>query len=323
MYLILVIAAAASLLAAVYIPIVAMSHGFSLGIGALAVGLLAVVNGTGRSMAGRLSDRFGRRQTLSAALLIEGCAQLGLVYSASIGQPAAFVVFAALSGLAGGAFYPLVASLVADYFGEPSAVRNFGMVYSAKLFGGLIGIGLPALLVASHSLMMPFLVAGLLSLCAAVDDADAAPPRPPDRRACRDDAGRALQPSAQTPEGVPMPTKAAVDKLHHLLADLQHCVASLESTYGDTPAMRRIVNDAHMIRNGIHRLEIDARGAGADPCARPLHRVGGDDPDIRHRLRRQFLAGRRPRRGWRTEPGRRTRHAQARMIVGPVTDHRR
>ena len=62
---------------------------------------------------------------------------------------------------------PLVASLVADYFGEPSAVRNFGMVYSAKVFGGLIGIGLPALLVTSHRLMVPFLVAGPLSLCAA------------------------------------------------------------------------------------------------------------------------------------------------------------
>jgi hypothetical protein len=59
------------------------------------------------------------------------------------------------------------------------------------------------------------------------------------------------------PKGVPMPTKAAVDELHHVLADLQHCVASLESTYGDTPAMRRIINDAQMIRNGINRLEID------------------------------------------------------------------
>jgi MFS family permease len=168
MYLILVIAAAASLLAAVYVPIVAISQGFSVSIGALAVGLLAIVNGTGRSMAGRLSDRFGRRQTLSAALLIEGCAQLGLVHSASVGQPAAFVIFAALAGLAGGAFYPLVASLVADYFGEPNAARNFGLVYSAKLFGGLIGIGLPTLLVASDRLMIPFLVAGLLSLAAAV-----------------------------------------------------------------------------------------------------------------------------------------------------------
>ena len=168
MYLILVFAAAASLLAIVYVPFVAMSHGFSLGIGASAVGLLAVVNGAGRSVAGRISDRFGRRQTLSAALLLEGCAQLGLVYSASVGQPAAFVVFAALSGMAGGAFYPLFASLVADYFGERNAVRNFGVVYSAKLFGGIIGVGLPALVVASDGLTMLFVAAGLLSLCAAV-----------------------------------------------------------------------------------------------------------------------------------------------------------
>jgi len=168
MYLILVFAAAASLLAIVYVPFVAMSHGFSLGIGASAVGLLAVVNGAGRSVAGRISDRFGRRQTLSAALLLEGCAQLGLVYSASVGQPAAFVVFAGLSGMAGGAFYPLFASLVADYFGERNAVRNFGVVYSAKLFGGIIGVGLPALVVASHGLTLLFVAAGLLSICAAV-----------------------------------------------------------------------------------------------------------------------------------------------------------
>jgi MFS family permease len=168
MYLILVFAAAASLLAIVYVPFVAMSHGFSLAIGASAVGLLAVVNGAGRSVAGRISDRFGRRQTLSAALLLEGCAQLGLVYSASVGQPAAFVVFAALSGMAGGAFYPLFASLVADYFGERNAVRNFGVVYSAKLFGGIIGVGLPALVVASDGLTLLFVAAGLLSLCAAI-----------------------------------------------------------------------------------------------------------------------------------------------------------
>lgn len=168
MYLILVFAAAASLLAIVYVPFVAISHGFSLGIGAAAVGLLAVVNGAGRSVAGRISDRFGRRQTLSAALLLEGCAQLGLVYSASAGQTAAFVAFAALSGMAGGAFYPLFASLVADYFGERNAVRNFGTVYSAKLFGGIIGVGLPALVVGSDGLAMLFVGAGVLSLCAAV-----------------------------------------------------------------------------------------------------------------------------------------------------------
>jgi MFS family permease len=168
MYLIMVFAAATLLLAVAYVPIIAISNGFNHAVAALAVGLLAVVSGGGRAVASRVSDRFGRRQTLSAALLLAGGAQLGLVYTASLHQTALFVVFAALSGLAGGAFYPLIASLVADYFGERNAVRNFGLVYSAKLFGGLVGIGLPAFLVDSPALMGVFVAAGVISLCAAV-----------------------------------------------------------------------------------------------------------------------------------------------------------
>lgn len=168
MYLIMVFAAATFMLAVAYIPIVAISNGFSHAVAAAAVGLLAVVSGSGRSVASHFSDRFGRRHTLTAALLLAGCANLGLVYSASNQQATGFVVFAGLSGLAGGAFYPLLASLVADYFGERNAVRNFGLVYSAKLFGGLIGIGLPAFVVASPALMHVFVAAGVISLCAAV-----------------------------------------------------------------------------------------------------------------------------------------------------------
>jgi MFS family permease len=167
MYLIMVFAAAGFLLAVAYVPIIAISNGFSLLVAASAIGLLAVVSGGGRAVASHISDRFGRRETLSAALLLAGSAQLGLVYSALIHQAAPFVVFAALSGLAGGAFYPLLASLVADYFGERNAVRNFGLVYSAKLFGGLIGIGLPAFVVSSPALMVVFVAAGLIGLCAA------------------------------------------------------------------------------------------------------------------------------------------------------------
>lgn len=168
MYFILVFAAAASLLAVAYVPGVAVAHGYGAGVAATAIGMLAVVNGGGRTVAGRLADRFGRRQILSAVLLLEGCATLGLVYSASHGHPTAFVFSAALSGLAGGAFYPLFASLVADYFGERNGMRNFGVVYSAKLFGAVIGVGLPALVVPSHGLTILFVGAGLLSMCAAV-----------------------------------------------------------------------------------------------------------------------------------------------------------
>lgn len=168
MYLIMVIAAATFLLALAYIPTIAVSNGFGPAVAASAVGLLAIVSGGGRAVACHISDRFGRRQTLSAALLLAGCAQLGLVYSASVHQPKAFVAFAALSGLAGGAFYPVLASLVADYFGERNAVRNFGVVYSAKVFGGLIGIGLPAFVASSPALNGVFVAAGVLGLCSAV-----------------------------------------------------------------------------------------------------------------------------------------------------------
>jgi hypothetical protein len=55
-----------------------------------------------------------------------------------------------------------------------------------------------------------------------------------------------------------MSTTTDVDELHQLIGRLRRCVTFLVSRYGDTPDMRRIVNDAERILNGIDRLEIDA-----------------------------------------------------------------
>jgi MFS family permease len=170
MYLILVAASGAALLPIAYIPSIGLAHGSTPAVGATAVGLLALVNGTGRGVASWLSDRLGRRQTLSLALIAMGCALPGLAYSASASASsvAPFLAFAALSGLAGGAFYSLFVSLVADYFGEHSALGNFGLLYSAKLFGGVVGVGLPAVLLAPERLGVAFVAAGLVCLCAAL-----------------------------------------------------------------------------------------------------------------------------------------------------------
>jgi hypothetical protein len=46
-------------------------------------------------------------------------------------------------------------------------------------------------------------------------------------------------------------------ELHQLIGHLMRCVSALQATYGDAPAMRRIVNDAERILNGIDRLDID------------------------------------------------------------------
>ncbi|GFG53076.1 hypothetical protein CQY20_05360 [Mycolicibacterium agri] len=53
------------------------------------------------------------------------------------------------------------------------------------------------------------------------------------------------------------PTEFA--ELHELIGGLRRCVTSLAAKYGDSPAMRRIVNDTERILNDIDRLDIDAQ----------------------------------------------------------------
>jgi hypothetical protein len=47
------------------------------------------------------------------------------------------------------------------------------------------------------------------------------------------------------------------EELNELSGALLKCVTSLASKCGDTPAMRRLVNDAERILNGVERLDID------------------------------------------------------------------
>ncbi|KAA0077262.1 hypothetical protein CIW52_31665 [Mycolicibacterium sp. P9-64] len=54
-----------------------------------------------------------------------------------------------------------------------------------------------------------------------------------------------------------MPKSNELAELHHLIGQLTRCVTSLQATYGNAPAMRRVINDAERILNGIDRLDID------------------------------------------------------------------
>lgn len=55
-----------------------------------------------------------------------------------------------------------------------------------------------------------------------------------------------------------MSTTTELAELHDLIGGLRRCVTSLKARYGDTPAMRRIVNDAERILNDVELLDIDA-----------------------------------------------------------------
>lgn len=168
MWLTLALSTALSLFGIAFVVSYAIQAQLGLAVAGFAAGLLAAVNGLGRSFAGQLSDRFGRRRVLAAVLMTEGLTHVGLVVAGEAGAGWAFVLFAMFAGLGGGAFYAIMANLVLEFFGENSLLQNQAILYSAKAAGGLVGVGVTASLVEAIGYRPVFLGAGLLGLVTAL-----------------------------------------------------------------------------------------------------------------------------------------------------------
>jgi len=168
MWLSLGISAGVSLFGISYMVPFAKDLGFGPLIAASSAGVLSVINGTGRTVTGWLSDRFGRKQTLLAVLLIEALSLVGLLYAGNAGNEIAFLGFAFLVGFGGGAFYPMFASLTPDYFGENNNASNYGLIYSSKLLGSIVGIGLGASIIDSWGYTGAYWLAAASALVSAI-----------------------------------------------------------------------------------------------------------------------------------------------------------
>jgi hypothetical protein len=59
-------------------------------------------------------------------------------------------------------------ALVREYFGEESGLQNFGLLYSAKALGGVLGVGVAGAVVATHGYPVAFIAAGLVGLTGAL-----------------------------------------------------------------------------------------------------------------------------------------------------------
>ncbi len=145
----------------------AKTLGFSTLIAATSGGVLSVVNGVGRAAVGWFSDLVGRKQALFYVTVIEGLAQFGLILSGNAHNQVLFLMFAVLAGFGGGAFFPLYAALVPDYFGENNNATNYGLVYSAKLASAVLGIGIGASLIDGLGFTTTYVVGGIVSLAGA------------------------------------------------------------------------------------------------------------------------------------------------------------
>ncbi|MEV4108572.1 MFS transporter [Nonomuraea sp. NPDC049695] len=113
-----------------------------------AVALLVALNGASRSVAMRCSELFGRRRVLAAVLTSLAVGQLLLAAAASGGEPLLWLGVVA-AGVGGGAFYPLLASLVREFFGAERAGEIHAVVYSAKALAGVAAAALALLALSS------------------------------------------------------------------------------------------------------------------------------------------------------------------------------
>ncbi|MHC1560929.1 OFA family MFS transporter [Actinomycetospora sp. C-140] len=141
--------------------------GFGPFIAASSAGLLSLVNGVGRGIVGWMSDLMGRKQALVLVLVIEGVAQFGLLWSGNSGNEIGFMFFAFVAGFGGGAFFPMFAALTPDYFGENNNATNYGLVYSAKLVGGLFGLGVASHVVEVWGYTGAYTIAGIIAFVSA------------------------------------------------------------------------------------------------------------------------------------------------------------
>lgn len=167
MCLVLLCAGAVSLFNAAFLVTFAAGLGFAPAVIALAAAWLLGINGTGRAIVVGIADRLGLCRTLGMVLVLLAIAQFWFVTVADSASAAMLLVAATLAGLGGGAFYPLFARMAREYFGEQRSIEVHALVYSAKAFGGLIGVGLVVLAVGEWGYPAVFLVSGCVALASA------------------------------------------------------------------------------------------------------------------------------------------------------------
>jgi MFS family permease len=153
-------------------------HGIA-GAGAItgtAMAWYAIFNGLGRIAWGSISDRIGRKTTITLMVALQGLTML-MTYHVliSFGLIYGFVAAAALIGFNYGGAFALFPAITADYFGNENVGSNYGWMFTAYGVAGLTGPLLAgyfkdAALGSSQPdvWMTPFIIAGGVCLLGAV-----------------------------------------------------------------------------------------------------------------------------------------------------------
>jgi OFA family oxalate/formate antiporter-like MFS transporter len=132
----------------------------------LAITLDRVGNGLGRIMWGGISDKLGRPLTMALVFFMNG---ITVILIPSWGaHPVGFVILLFLTMLTWGPIFALFPAITADRFGTTYAAGLYGVVYTAKGFGGILGGVVSAYLAVQYGWAMVFYGGGILAFVASI-----------------------------------------------------------------------------------------------------------------------------------------------------------
>ncbi|SRR6266568_257052 len=162
----MVLILAVALFGIAYTVPAAASLGWSV-YGAVTAGaLFNLIDGVGRPFAGWISEYLGRRQAMRLVFGLMVVGQFILLGGYEAKSFALFLIGAAITGGCAGMQFPLFATITADYYGETTNAQNYGVVYSAKIPGGLAGGVLGSAVITGMGYSAAFWISAVLAFLA-------------------------------------------------------------------------------------------------------------------------------------------------------------
>ena len=175
LWIMFVFGAAAGLLVIGILKPYGVHSGLSAAAAANAVGILALFNGAGRIVWGTVSDKIGRKNTMTLMFLLQGMMMFALIKMAS--TELTLSIAAAWIGFNFGGNLALFPSTTADFFGTKNVGINYGLMFTAYGVAGIVGpILAGGVFDMTGSYMWAFIPSGVACLVAAVISLGLKPP---------------------------------------------------------------------------------------------------------------------------------------------------
>jgi len=136
----------------------------------------SLANGIGRIVWGALSDRLGRKLSITIMTASQGVMMLLFFWMG--GTPALLFLGATIIGFNFGGNFALFPTATADFFGAQHVGQNYGWMFTAYGVGGIVGPIMAGIFRDNGSWLPAFLISGVLCLVAAGIALSLKPPKP-------------------------------------------------------------------------------------------------------------------------------------------------